>query len=244
MRTLRLATFSQKPMRQDWQWNANERCKMRRKLLVWALIVLALPIYWTVDKVGQKLAVSIASKRVLQVASDQAFWVRKFNLKTPLERQVVYFDDGARLDSNAIVWEINGDLGGVPFDHEVVFTLRAKNGKLTWLKYHMDMCGDAYCPFDGSKFLPTREYSKEEMQSEWFTKKEKLRALIYDLIVVYEVGISGSGEVRGSSLYILDSARNPVDRFFRDIASDGPPDFWLPAWQPSEDILLKSISER
>lgn len=218
---------------------------MKRRFLVWTAIILALPFYWTADKMLQKLAVSIASERVVEKASDQEFWVRKFNLKTPLVKQEeVYFDEDSRLDWNFVTRQISGALGGVPFEHEVVLILRAKNGKRTWLKYHLDLCGEVYCPFSKDKFIPTREYSKEEMREEWVSKLEEIHVLAYDLIVVYEVGLTGLGKVRGTNLEILDSARNPVDRFLRDLSSDGPPDFWQTGWQAPEDLLLKTIPER
>ena len=148
---------------------------MNRRFLVWTAIILALPFYWTADKMLQKLAVSIASERVLKEAKDQDFWVRKFNLKAPLEKQEVAFEEGASLDTNSIASWIRGDFDWTPFDHEVIFILRAKNGKRTWLKYHMDLCGKKYCLFDKNKFLPTREYSKIEMSIKSTSKSVYLR---------------------------------------------------------------------
>ncbi len=217
---------------------------MKRKLFVWAAILLALPIYWTADKLLQKLAVSIASEQVLAEAREQAFWVSMFNLKTPLMKQVVSFEEATSLDSNAVAWTISGDLGGTPFDHEVVLVLRAKSGKRTWLKYHLDLCGEEYCPFDKNKFLPTEEHSEEEMRVESIGSNVDINVLGFDLIVTYEVGITGTGKVRWSEIRILDSSRNPVDGFFRDLTGDGPPQFWQTAWQAPEDILLKTIPER
>lgn len=215
-----------------------------RRFLIWVCAILALPTYWSVDKALQKYAVSIASQRVVAEASDPEFWVRTFNLKTLPLRQGVDFVEDDSIDSNGITRLISGAFEDPVFDREVILVLRAKNGKRTWLKYHLTVCGERYCPFDATKFQPTQPLSKEEMQLKSQEKHRRISVLGYPLIVVFAVGVDGVGNILFSDLYILDDGRNPVDRTLRQLSASTAPEFWSRAWEANSDLLLDAIAAR
>jgi hypothetical protein len=216
---------------------------LKRAVVVSFVLILILPVYWAVDKGVQKVAVSIASKQALETASDQAFWVNTFNLKLPLQKGTLYFDTDTSLDVNPIMRRTMGLFGGTPFEHDVIFVYVDKIGRKTWLKYHMDLCGKDYCPYDKNKFEPTREFSEEETRIETLEDSRVITVLGYEILVDFRVTVSGTGKIYWSSIDIDDASRNPVDRFLRVLTGALPPHYWVSKWGSSVDILGRSTPE-
>lgn len=208
------------------------------------LALLAVPAYWTADKLLQIHATSIAKDRVRAQVQDETYLSELFDIPTPFHYADYVTLEGKSLKDNAIA-------GQLKFMHEartkpfrIHFKYTDGVEKVHWYEYPTDGCTVVYCAYNPGLLHPIPSPLENDVTSLFREKWVEIDVLIYAISTKVSISQYKNGKVEYVSAYIANEGRNPIDRAIRKFTAALAPEFWQIKWDYSFNAVSGIITEK
>ena len=232
---------------------------MRRKgLVIFAL--LALPAWWSGDKMLQAIVTISISKQVLANVRDEAFMAELFGLEQPLQYADATNFDGPSVQENSLVdyitvWRELPPKERPRKDFKAYVEVRqsddAPEADSQWYLYPVRLCDRVVpslevernvCPYDVSLMQPVDGITREQFESQDLDREFIETVSGYRHQIYYNLDLSFDGKVQRTYAHVSDSWRNPFDQGVRQIFQRKDPDLWTVQWSNSHSHVTGEIS--
>jgi hypothetical protein len=130
--------------------------KSQIRILVIFMTLFALPIYWSLDKILQLYATSIAKERVLARVEDDGYLSNLFGIRLPFNYADYMITRGKSLTDNHLADYLNSNAKVPSKKLSLYFEFTDGVDKKHWFEYPADTCGERYCPYESGKLLRFR----------------------------------------------------------------------------------------
>ena len=136
---------------------------MRTAFRLIGLAVLAVPIYWTADKLLQIYATSIAKQQVLAQVQNEEYLAELFSLPLPLQYANYVVLEGKSLKDNPISGQLYLMKERQPKPFRVLFLYTDGVERKHWFEYPTEGCTVVYCKYDSTLLMAIQTPSKMDV---------------------------------------------------------------------------------
>lgn len=215
---------------------------MKRTTLLIFGALLFVPTFWTVDKLLQIYATSIAKERMLARVQDEAYLSQLFSIPTPFQYADYYVFEGNSLTRNELTSFLKFTTAIPTKRFRTYLKYTDRLAKTHWFEIPLDECKDAYCNYDPALLNPTSALDEIDVSGIIHKKNISERILFYDFIETVTLSKYKNGKIVSISASISNTGLNPIDDTIRQLEATSGPDYWKIRWTYSEDKVSGDIA--
>jgi hypothetical protein len=219
----------------------------RARLLI-CTALLAVPAFWTGDKLLQIHATSIAKERVLARVQDEEYLSQLFSIPTPFQYADYYVFEAnylTRKEShtrNELTRFLKFTTAIPTKRFRIYLKYTDRLAKIQWFEFPLDGCKDGYCNYDPALLNPTAALDEIDVSAIIHEKNISERILFYDFIETVTLSMYTNGKTISISASISNTGLNPIDDTIRQLEASSGPDYWNTRWTYSESKVSGDIA--
>ena len=211
------------------------------RLIFYAL--LAVPTYWTADKLLQIYATSIAKDRVLAQVQDEKYLSQLFAIPLPFQYANYEIIEGKSLKVNGIARQLAAMKERQTKPFKLYFKYTDGVERKHWYEYPTEGCTVVYCTYNPALLQPIPPLAEKDVAYVVRDKRIHTEVLLYSISVQISLVIIMNGKIGSIEAHIANKGRNPIDRTVRQLSAALAPDFWQIKWSysfnPVNGIILE-----